>query len=86
MANLPEDRVKKLTRQDIIDYGKSKNIIEDAQGSDGEGKLTYEQMLAQSAADRLFEMKAAARKAKKEKLTKLEEEANAKAAEAGTEP
>ena len=43
-------------------------------------------MLAQSAADRLFEMKAAARKAKKDKLTKLEEEANTKAAEAGTEP
>lgn len=40
-------------------------------------------MLAQSAADKLFEMGVAIRKQKKERLVKLEEEAAAKAAEAG---
>ena len=84
---LPEGRVKTLTRQDIIEYGKGKGIIEEGSGSDAAGKavLSYAQMLAQSAADRLFEMKAAARKAKKEKLSKLEEEAAA-AAEGGAPP
>jgi hypothetical protein len=40
-------------------------------------------MMAQSASDRLFEMQFAVRKAKKDKLTKLEEDAAAKATEAG---
>ena len=43
-------------------------------------------MLGQSAADRLFEITIAVRKQKREKLTKLEEEAAAKANEAGTAP
>ena len=88
LQNFPEGRVKTLTRQEIIEYGKSKSIIEEGSGSDAAGKavLSYAQMLAQSAADRLFEMKAAARKAKKEKLVKFEEEAAAAAAEAGGAP
>lgn len=46
--NLPEERVKTLTRQDIIDYGKGRGIIEEGSGSDAAGKavLTYAQMLA----------------------------------------
>ena len=40
-------------------------------------------MVAQAAADRLFELQFAVRKAKKDKQTKLEEEAAAKQAESG---
>ena len=82
LGNLPEDRVKKITRQDIADYGKSKGIIVDAP-PEGDTRTT-EDMMAQAASDRLFELQFAIRKAKKDKHTKLEEEAAAKAAEAGT--
>lgn len=78
MKNFPEERVKIVTRQEIIDYGKSKAIIEE--GADG---ARYLQMLAQAAADRLFEVTVMARKAKKDKQIKLEEEAAAKAGEGG---
>jgi len=40
-------------------------------------------MLAQSAADKIFEVKLVARKTKKEKMMRLEEELKAKADEAG---
>ena len=79
---LPEERVKTLTRQDIIDYGKGKGIIVDAP-VEGAPVLTAEQQMAQAAADRLFEIGFIVRKAKKEKQIRLEEEAAAKAAEAG---
>ena len=79
---LPEERIKTLKRQDIIEYGKGKGIIVDAP-PEGAPALSPEQQIAQSAADRLFEIGFTIRKAKKEKQTRLEEEAAAKAAEAG---
>ena len=82
LGNLPEERVKKITRQDITDYGKSKGIIVDS-APEGDTR-TPDEMMAQAASDRLFELQFAVRKAKKDKLTKLEEDAAAKAAEAGT--
>jgi len=83
--NFPEERIKSLARQEIIDYGKSKGIIEDGAAADASSKggLTYQQMLAQAAADRIFELTVTFRKAKKEKQIKLEEEAAAKAGEGG---
>jgi len=83
MRNFPEERIKSLTRQEIIDYGKSKGIIEEGAAADASSKggLTYQQMLAQAAADRIFELTVSFRKAKKEKQIKLEEEAAAKAGE-----
>lgn len=84
--SLTEDRVKTLTRQEIIEYGKGKGIIEEGASTDTppkeEGGMTYEQMLGQAAADKLFEVQFAIRKAKKEKLHRLEEEAAAKASDA----
>ena len=66
MKGLPEERVKTLTRQEIIDYGKGRGIIVDA--VPGEiPVLTAEKQMAQSAADKLFEIGFAIRKAKKEK-------------------
>jgi len=41
MKNFPEERVKALTRQEIVDYGKAKSIIEDGAGADG-GSKTYQ--------------------------------------------
>ena len=79
-----EERVKTLTRQEIIDFGKGKGIIEDGVTADSErtgDQLTYQQMLGQSAADRLFELQFTIRKAKKDKQDRLAEEAAAKAAE-----
>jgi hypothetical protein len=83
--SLPEERVKTLTRQDIIDYGKGKGIIVDAVPGETPA-LTAEQQMAQAAADRLFEIGFTVRKAKKEKQVRLEEEAAAKAAESGAAP
>ena len=77
--SLPEDRVRPLTRQDILEYGRNKLII-----SEADTQKTYEQQLAQSAADRLFELLVAARKQKKEKLARLEEEVAAKTPEGQT--
>jgi hypothetical protein len=78
LKNFPEERVKTLTRQEITDYGKGKAIIEEGASADALAK-----MLAQAAADRLFELNVTFRKAKKEKQIKLEEEAAAKAGEGG---
>ena len=78
--NLSEERVKTLTRQEISDYGKMKLII-----SEVESLKTPEQQMAQSAADKIFEMIVHARKAKKDKYTRLEEEATAKASEGQTQ-
>ena len=63
---LPEERVKTLTRQEIIDYGKGRGIIVEA--VPGEAPLlSLEQQIAQSAADKLFQIGFAVRKAKKDK-------------------
>jgi hypothetical protein len=85
LKNFPEERIKALTRQEIIDYGKAKGIIEEGASPDAQSKagLTYQQMLAQAAADKIFELTVAFRKAKKEKQVRLEEEAAAKAAAEG---
>lgn len=77
--SLPEDRVRPLTRQDILEYGRNKLII-----SEADTQKTFEQQLAQSAADRLFELVVAARKQKKEKHVRLEEEIAAKTPEGQT--
>lgn len=82
IKGLPEERVKTLTRQEIIDYGKGRGIIVEPVPGETPA-LTPEKALAQAAADKLFEVGFAVRKAKKEKLVKLEEEAAAKAAESG---
>lgn len=69
-ANLPE-RIKTMTRAEIIEYGKAKEIIDGEAGPGTPAKedgLTYEQMLAQSAADKLYELKISQRRAKKEKI------------------
>ena len=63
LKNFPEERVRQLSRQDIIDYGKSKGIYEEPESTKG---LTVQQMLAQSAADKIFDLNLAARKTKKE--------------------
>jgi hypothetical protein len=63
---LPEERVKTLTRQEIIEYGKGRGIIVDA--VPGESPvLSAEKQMAQSAADKLFEIGFAVRKSKKDK-------------------
>ena len=81
------DKIKMLTREDIVTYGKAKGSILDAAGlqllppEDPRKALTEDEMMARSAADRLFEMHVLARRAKKEKITKLEEDSAAKATE-----
>ena len=35
LKNFPEERVKPLTRQEILDYGKSKGIIDDGAAAGG---------------------------------------------------
>jgi hypothetical protein len=74
------DRIKQLTRADIMEYGKSKGIIDEAAAeAGGEGVLTLNQMIGQAASDRLFEMTVAFRKAKKDKIERLKAEAAEKA-------
>ena len=78
------DKIKMLTRDDITKYGKEKNIIFDATAlaalapDDPRRQISDTDMMARAAADRLFEMSVFIRRAKKEKLIKLEEEATAK--------
>lgn len=48
--NLPEERFQTLTKQQIIDYAKSKNINE-KEGDDGP-----EAMLGHACADKVFEI------------------------------
>ena len=85
------DKIKVLTREDIMTYGKTKGTILDAAAqqalpeNDTRRNLSDDDMLARAAADRLFELSVMVRRAKKEKLTKLEEEAAARAPE-GQEP
>lgn len=72
--SFPEERVKHLTRQEIVDYGKQKQIIEDGEGTKG---LTQHDMMAMAAADKLFEMTVQVRAQKKGRLAKLQEELDA---------
>ena len=77
----PPERVKTLTRDEIITYGKGKQfILEPGQAQtlpqdDPRVKQTEAEQVAKAAQERLFEMQVMARRTKKERITKLEEEA-----------
>ena len=75
---LPE-RVKTLTRDEIVTYGKGKSFIVEGQLSndDPRQKMIEAEQMAKSAFERLFEMQVVARRTKKERLQKLEDEAKA---------
>lgn len=81
------DKIKLLTREEIMNYGRTKGTILDAAAlqalppEDPRRNVSEEDAIARSAADRLFEISVSVRRAKKEKHAKLEEEANAKATE-----
>lgn len=78
---MPEERIKNITRADIVEYGKSKGIIEEGAAPNmpvPDGAKSYEKMLAHSAADKIFEMKVNARKSKKEKQIRNDEENSSK--------
>ena len=75
--------MKTLTRDEIIAYGKAKQIILDAATAatlpqdDPRLKMSAVEQMAKAAVDKLFEMQVYARRAKKEKITKLEDEIKA---------
>lgn len=73
-------RVKVVTRDDIVDYGRKKLIIEEDEDVHNTKKV------AQAAADKLFEQFVTARREKKERLQKLKEEAKAQATEENPDP
>lgn len=81
MEHLAVERVKTLTRDEIIAYGKTKLIIlEPTQVAtlppdDPRLKLSEADQLAKAAVEKLFELSVHARRAKKERLAKQEEEA-----------
>jgi len=72
--------VKPLTREEIVQYGTGKQIImtQDAinllPADDPRKLMTEEDMLARSAADKLFEMTVGVRRERKEKIAKIEVE------------
>lgn len=69
------ERIKQLTRQEILDYGKQKQII--VEGEDPQGR-TLQQMMGQAAHDKIFEMTVLARGMKKQRLLRAQEELDAK--------
>lgn len=79
---LPE-RVKTLTRDEILSYGKGKSfILEAGQAStlphdDPRVKMSEADQIAKSAVERLFELQVVARRTKKERIQKIEDEAKA---------
>ena len=81
------DKIKLLTREDIMNYGRGKGTILDTAAiqalptEDPRRQVTEEDAVARAAADRIFEISVLVRRAKKEKYQKLEEEAAAKATE-----
>ena len=76
----PLDKVKTLTREEIITYGKTKQIILEPQVAatlppdDPRLKMSETEQLAKAAVDKLFELSVHARRAKKERIQKMEEE------------
>ena len=66
------ERVKMLTREEIVTYGKSKGIIVEA-GSDSR-RLSEAEMIAKSAADRIFEINVQFRRHRKERQAAVSEE------------
>jgi hypothetical protein len=75
-----KDKVKVITREDIIDYGRRKLTI--AEDED----VNNIQKVAKAASEKLFEQFVQARREKKEKLDKLKEEAKAQATEENPDP
>lgn len=81
------DKIKMLTREDIMTSGKTKGIILDSAAlqllppEDPRRQVSDVDMVAKAAAERLFEISVTIRRAKKEKLQKLEDEAQARATE-----
>lgn len=79
---LPE-RVKTLTRDEIVQYGRGKSLImEPGQAAtlphdDPRVKMSDAEQVAKAAYEKLFEMQVMARRTKKERLQKLEDEAKA---------
>ena len=75
------DKIKLLTREDIMTYGRNKGTILDTAAlqalpaEDPRRLISEEDAIARAAADRLFEISVMIRRAKKEKYAKLEEEA-----------
>ena len=72
-----------MTREEIITYGKLKQIILEPHviptipQDDPRLKMSEAEQIAKATIDRLFEMSVHARRSKKEKILKLEEEAKA---------
>jgi hypothetical protein len=79
------DKIKMLTREDIMNFGKARGSYLDQASQqalppeDPRKSLSEDEMMARTTADRLFEMQVLVRRAKKDKIAKLEEEAAAKA-------
>lgn len=75
------DKIKMLTREDIMTSGKTKGIILDSAAlqalpiEDPRRSISDDDMIAKAAAERLFEISVLIRRAKKEKLQKLEDDA-----------
>lgn len=75
-----KDKVKVITRDEIIDYGKRKQtIVEDEDIKDPK-------KVAKAASEKLFEQFVTARREKKDRLEKLKEEAKAQATEENPDP
>ena len=76
-----QERIKTLTREEIITFGKAKQfILEPGQAQslpqdDPRAKMSEAEQFAKSAFERLFELQVMARRSKKERLQKIEEEA-----------
>lgn len=75
-----KDKVKVITRDDIIDYGRKKLTIEDDEDIKNVTKM------AKAASEKLFEQFVQARREKKERHDKLYEEAKTKVTEDNPDP
>ena len=81
--HISQERVKTLTRDEIIAYGKSKQLIlepgqaQTLPADDPRAKMSEAEQIAKAAVERLFELQVGARRTKKERLAKAEEEAKA---------
>lgn len=85
------ERVKVLSREDITTYGKGKAMVMDNAAAMALAEdnilhgLPTEELFAKCAAEKLFEMTVNVRRFKKERITKIEEEAAAKTAAGAVE-
>lgn len=80
---LTDPRIKTVTRDELLAYAKLKQIIVEPNiaatlpQDDPRLKMTEADQLAKAACDKIFELSVQARRAKKEKIQKLEEEMKA---------